>query len=372
MSNSDLYTAEIAADPTLPAGTMQEIAASRSDLLPALASNPSLYPELKEWILGQGVSPSDPGGPIAIGARSTVRTGGPMVPPTRNHTALWIVALILIACRPFTPLIHSIFGSYYVSGGVIAILGLFCAVFVGIAAIQSASPSRKATAGVVGLMIPLLISLFDAYVTFGEMVLGYPAVSYAFGEIAYLYGPWLVAICWSAAYGLARPLRGVAWIAVPILAIVPQGFMMWAYRSLGHFLITNLIYIGLLVGGVALAEGLNRTVRPRMAAVNDFGEPSYGYGPNGALAVPVNQYGQPLHSQSRRSTNTLAVLSLVFAFLFSIAGVILGHAALAQINRTGEEGRGLAIAGLVVGYVNIALSLVAIVLWTSFLAVLTY
>lgn len=371
MSNSDLYTAEIAADPTLPAGTMQEIAGSRPDLLPALASNPSLYPELKEWILGQGVSPSDPGGPIAIGARSTVRTGGRVVPPTRNHTALWIVALILIACRPFTPLIHSIFGSYYVSGGVIAILGLFCAVFVGIAAIQSASPSRKATAGVVGLVIPLLISLFDAYVTFGEMVLGYPAVSYAFSEIVYLYGPWLVAICWSAAYGLARPLRGVVWIAVPILAIVPQSFMMWAYRSLGHFLITNLIYIGLLVGGVALAEGLNRTVRPRMAAVSDFGKPSYGYGQNGALVIRPNPAQHP-YSQSRRSTNTLAVLSLVFAFLFSIAGVILGHAALAQINRTGEEGRGLAIAGLVVGYVNIALSLVVIVLWTSFFAVLTY
>jgi peptidyl-prolyl cis-trans isomerase B (cyclophilin B) len=38
--------------------------------------------------------------------------------------------------------------------------------------------------------------------------------------------------------------------------------------------------------------------------------------------------------------------------------VIFGHVALSQINKTGEGGRGLAIAGLVIGYVSCALSVI--------------
>jgi len=40
--------------------------------------------------------------------------------------------------------------------------------------------------------------------------------------------------------------------------------------------------------------------------------------------------------------------------LSSVVGVILGHVALKQIKSTGTKGRGLAIAGLVVGYLAVA------------------
>ncbi|MDN4597252.1 DUF4190 domain-containing protein [Leifsonia virtsii] len=53
-------------------------------------------------------------------------------------------------------------------------------------------------------------------------------------------------------------------------------------------------------------------------------------------------------------TNVLAIISLIGAFVFPLAGVICGHIALSQIKRTGENGRGLAIAGLIIGYVYIA------------------
>ena len=52
-------------------------------------------------------------------------------------------------------------------------------------------------------------------------------------------------------------------------------------------------------------------------------------------------------------TNTLAIISLVSAFVISLVAVITGHMALGQIKRTGEKGRGLAIAGLVLGYLGI-------------------
>ena len=41
--------------------------------------------------------------------------------------------------------------------------------------------------------------------------------------------------------------------------------------------------------------------------------------------------------------------------------MIFGHVALNQIKRTGQGGRGLAIAGIVLGYIGIALLLITIV-----------
>ena len=43
-------------------------------------------------------------------------------------------------------------------------------------------------------------------------------------------------------------------------------------------------------------------------------------------------------------------MSLVCAFLFAPLGIIFGHISLSQIKQTGEEGRGLAVAGLVISY----------------------
>ena len=49
-----------------------------------------------------------------------------------------------------------------------------------------------------------------------------------------------------------------------------------------------------------------------------------------------------------RPTNGMAIASLICAFLFAPLGIIFGHISLSQIKRTGEDGRGLALAGLVV------------------------
>ena len=70
--------------------------------------------------------------------------------------------------------------------------------------------------------------------------------------------------------------------------------------------------------------------------------------------------GQPPASQR---TNTLAIVALVLAFFVSLGAVICGHIALAQIKRTGEQGRGLAIAALVLGYIGIAVGLLFLVFY---------
>jgi hypothetical protein len=48
--------------------------------------------------------------------------------------------------------------------------------------------------------------------------------------------------------------------------------------------------------------------------------------------------------------NVLAIVSIISAFLVSVVGIITGHIALSQIKKRGERGRGLALAGTVIGY----------------------
>jgi hypothetical protein len=57
------------------------------------------------------------------------------------------------------------------------------------------------------------------------------------------------------------------------------------------------------------------------------------------------------------TTNTMAILSLVFAFVFPIAGIVMGHVARRQIRETREQGEGLATAGLWVSYIFTGLGL---------------
>lgn len=70
-----------------------------------------------------------------------------------------------------------------------------------------------------------------------------------------------------------------------------------------------------------------------------------------APAPTAPGYGPPL--------NTLAVVALVLSFVVSIGGIVCGHLALAQIKRTGEAGRELALAGLIIGYVLTGITVLA-------------
>jgi fatty acid desaturase len=84
-----------------------------------------------------------------------------------------------------------------------------------------------------------------------------------------------------------------------------------------------------------------------------------GWGPAG--------YGQPTPTGPpwgyRRPTNTLAIVSLVLAFVFAPAALVTGIVARRQIARTGEEGSGLALAAIVLGSLGTALFLALVVIW---------
>lgn len=70
-----------------------------------------------------------------------------------------------------------------------------------------------------------------------------------------------------------------------------------------------------------------------------YAQPAQGY--PGYPAQPYPPAAQP--------TNTMAILSLIFAFVFSPLGIVFGFIGRNQIKRTGESGDGLAMAGIIIG-----------------------
>ncbi|MFF2387720.1 DUF4190 domain-containing protein [Agromyces sp. NPDC058104] len=87
--------------------------------------------------------------------------------------------------------------------------------------------------------------------------------------------------------------------------------------------------------------------------------PAYGTPPAApaAPAYAAPAYGAPASTK----TNVLAIVSLVSAFFISLVAVITGHIALSQIKKTGEQGRGLAIAGLILGYIGLVVGIIWII-----------
>ena len=99
------------------------------------------------------------------------------------------------------------------------------------------------------------------------------------------------------------------------------------------------------------------------AKQNPYAAPQYG---------ARDPYRASTHNPyAPRPTSTLAILSIVFAFggivlgplliLTSPAGAIMGHVALGRIKQTGEQGRGLALAGIIGGWVLTGLFILLVI-----------
>jgi len=100
-------------------------------------------------------------------------------------------------------------------------------------------------------------------------------------------------------------------------------------------------------------------------------------------AAPQTPYGAPAYPQPPQQqpygygapygyapkTNSLAIVSLisgiaafvVLPFIASIVAVITGHMSLKQLKTNGEAGRGMALAGTILGWVGIGLAVLLVV-----------
>jgi hypothetical protein len=89
-----------------------------------------------------------------------------------------------------------------------------------------------------------------------------------------------------------------------------------------------------------------------------YGYPQQGYPPGYPQPGPTGQ------------TNVMAILSLVFAFVFWPVGIVFGHIAKKQIRERNEEGGGLATAGLILSYIFGAIALLICGIWVIAVVIL--
>lgn len=100
----------------------------------------------------------------------------------------------------------------------------------------------------------------------------------------------------------------------------------------------------------------------------------------GAPAYGAPAYGQPAYGgyPMAPKNNILAVVALISAiasltlvpFIGSIVAVITGHMSLSQIKFSGEGGRGMALAGVIIGWIGVAgilLGIIALILFIPWL-----
>jgi hypothetical protein len=140
--------------------------------------------------------------------------------------------------------------------------------------------------------------------------------------------------------GLGMLLAGLALLALGLLWVVAY------YLSMGAFPLFGLGGLNLLAGLVLILGGAGLAIAGFLARTS---APS---GPGTANLQAAEQSG---------GTNGFAIASLVIAITGggAVLAIVFGHIARSQIRRTGERGVGMALAGLIIGYVTIGLALAA-------------
>ncbi|MCL2453779.1 MAG: DUF4190 domain-containing protein [Micrococcales bacterium] len=96
------------------------------------------------------------------------------------------------------------------------------------------------------------------------------------------------------------------------------------------------------------------------------GQPGYGQPPYAQQAV---YYQQTVYAPGPPS-NGMAIASLISSLvgilvwgIGAVVGVILGHIAMKQLRTSGEAGKGMATAGLIIGYIQIGFWVLALLVW---------
>lgn len=101
--------------------------------------------------------------------------------------------------------------------------------------------------------------------------------------------------------------------------------------------------------------------QPQATQPNPYAQ-EYGYAPQQPYTQPA--YGQPYAGQPyylQDRWNGMAIAGFVCSFLFSIVGLVLSIIGYNQTKKTGEKGKELALAGIIISGVSIVLTVVMIV-----------
>lgn len=93
----------------------------------------------------------------------------------------------------------------------------------------------------------------------------------------------------------------------------------------------------------------------------------HGGPPPGQYAGLPGQYAQPGYGYpAPRRTNALAVAAMIVGILWlywigSVLALVFGYVARAQIKRSGEAGNGMALAGIVLGWIGVGILVLLVI-----------
>ena len=113
----------------------------------------------------------------------------------------------------------------------------------------------------------------------------------------------------------------------------------------------------------ALAGCRQRPAQP--IAHTPDGKPIYqvvGYTPDGQAITADRAVGL---QQFNPKTNSFAIVALIMGFVFPLLAIPFGHIVRGQIQQTGEQGAGLALAGLILGYIGLSALIILFVVMVA-------
>jgi Domain of unknown function (DUF4190) len=395
-------------DVSTDAGELARIAGSRPEFAAQIAAHPNAYPQLIEWAASRSITPETGKAEVpavsrdrATGHESSANEFASASEPARPRArAPRIIVLGLFAVGlPLVAVMSNLSSSWTEDGNTFALVWAIAELVPYVALLivcLLAAPTigrgiGSAAFAFFALVVAVATSsipyfLFDDGGYFGDFYFS------GWGGAPAAVAGLVIAPLAFAAWAIAASLRGAAFAAIGLLIPVTliwryvESIVMYALRtSLGSVPLLAAI-VGALLPALFLvivvwcASAWSRAsersaARPPSASPSVVGA-GYGwpypvvssaggqYGPP-ALAsnFPVG-YGQPYGAYGSygpggygaprvHGTNTMAVLSLIFAFFFSLLAVIFGHVALGQIRRTGEQGTGMAVVGLLLGYIGL-------------------
>lgn len=124
-----------------------------------------------------------------------------------------------------------------------------------------------------------------------------------------------------------------------------------------------LAIVAMLVTGITVAVKRSRANTARYSPKVGSATAPIGYTSDGQPIYPIVGYtpdGNPVtadraigYQPRPTGTNAMAIIALIVAFVVPVLAIIFGHIARSQIRRTGEDGAGLALAGLIIGYLSV-------------------
>lgn len=108
---------------------------------------------------------------------------------------------------------------------------------------------------------------------------------------------------------------------------------------------------------------------PPAPAQGDPGRGSWAF-PGTEAINPAEVFAGPGYTSPRPPASVLArvaVVAAVFGFIpgVSVIACVTGHLALREIERSPRSGRGLALAGLTIGYIQVVLWLLFAAVWAT-------